>query len=126
MRALRIALLGLAYLLSVYAKSDDYYKILGVPRTATQQEIKKAFRGLSQKYHPDHNPEDPKANERFAKINNGISFDLPLAYEALSDPEKRKKYDKYGEDGLKEQGHGGGGDFDDLLSGFFGGGGGGR
>ena len=67
----------------------DYYKILGVDKTATQDDIKKAFRKLARQYHPDLNPNDPNAKERFQAINE--------ANEVLSNPEKRKKYDEYGE-----------------------------
>ncbi len=66
----------------------DYYKILGVPRNATEKEIKKAYRKLARQYHPDANPNDPTAEEKFKEINE--------AYEVLSDPEKRKKYDQFG------------------------------
>ncbi len=68
---------------------QDYYEILGVPRTATEEEIKKAYRKLARKHHPDVNPEDKNAEEKFKKINE--------AYEVLSDAEKRKKYDRFGE-----------------------------
>ena len=67
----------------------DYYKILGVDKTATQDDIKKAFRKLARQYHPDLNPNDANAKEKFQAINE--------ANEVLSDPEKRKKYDEYGE-----------------------------
>lgn len=67
----------------------DYYKVLGVDKTASQDDIKKAFRKLARKYHPDLNPDDPSAKEKFQAINE--------ANEVLSDPEKRKKYDEYGE-----------------------------
>jgi len=66
----------------------DYYAILGVPRTATQAEIKKAFRRLARQYHPDKNPGDKTAEQRFKDINE--------AHEVLSDPEKRKLYDQLG------------------------------
>ena len=66
----------------------DYYKILGVPRNATQEEIKKAYRRLAMKYHPDRNPGDKEAEEKFKEIAE--------AYSVLGDPEKRKKYDQYG------------------------------
>lgn len=67
----------------------DYYKILGVDKTATQDDIKKTFRKLARQYHPDLNPNDANAKEKFQAINE--------ANEVLSDPEKRKKYDEYGE-----------------------------
>src|ERR1700760_1537288 len=68
----------------------DYYKILEVNKTATQDEIKAAYRKLARKHHPDLNPNDKEANKRFQQINE--------ANEVLSDPEKRKKYDQYGKD----------------------------
>ena len=67
----------------------DYYKILGVDKNASQDDIKKAFRKLARKYHPDLNPNDPSAKDKFQEINE--------ANEVLSDTEKRKKYDEYGE-----------------------------
>lgn len=66
----------------------DYYQILGVDKNADEKEIKKAFRKLARKYHPDVNPNDPQAENRFKDINE--------AYEVLSDPEKRQKYDQLG------------------------------
>src|SRR5258707_7670761 len=68
----------------------DYYKVLGVNKNATQEEIKSAYRKLARKLHPDLNPNDKEANKKFQQVNE--------ANEVLSDPEKRKKYDKYGKD----------------------------
>ena len=68
----------------------DYYKIFGVDKNATQEEIKKAYRKLARKHHPDLNPNDKNAKSNFQQINE--------ANEVLSDPEKRKKYDQYGKD----------------------------
>lgn len=67
----------------------DYYQILGVSKTATSEEIKKAYRKLARQYHPDLNPDDPEAEARFKEINE--------AQEVLSDPEKRQKYDQFGQ-----------------------------
>jgi curved DNA-binding protein len=67
----------------------DYYKILGIDKKASQEDIKKAYRKLARKYHPDLHPDDQEANKQFQLVNE--------ANEALSDPEKRKKYDEYGE-----------------------------
>lgn len=68
----------------------DYYQVLGIDKHATPEQIKSAFRKLARKYHPDLNPNDKEASEKFKQINE--------ANEVLSDPEKRKKYDKYGKD----------------------------
>lgn len=68
----------------------DYYQVLGVPRTATQEEIKKSYRKLAMQYHPDHNKDDKRAEGRFKEINE--------AYAVLSNPEKRKQYDTFGAD----------------------------
>lgn len=68
----------------------DYYKILELDKSATTEQIKKAYRKLARKYHPDLNPDNKEANKMFQQINE--------AHEVLSDPEKRKKYDQYGKD----------------------------
>jgi curved DNA-binding protein len=68
----------------------DYYKILEIPKTASEEEIKKAYRKLARKYHPDLNPTNKEADKKFKEINE--------ANEVLSDPDKRKKYDTYGKD----------------------------
>lgn len=114
----------------------DYYEILGVKKTATDDDIKKAYRKLARKLHPDLNPNDKEANKKFQQVNE--------ANEVLSDPEKRKKYDQYGKDwqhsdqferarqsGGRSGGGGGfnysgdfdGEDFSDFFSSLFGGGG---
>ncbi|KAJ2708284.1 DnaJ- protein scj1 [Coemansia sp. IMI 203386] len=101
----------------VAAAGKDYYKILDVSRDASQQEIKRQYKTLSRKHHPDKNPGDEKAHERF--------IELAQAYEVLSDDEKREIYNRYGEEGLKNQGGaGGGGGFHDpfdIFAQFFGG-----
>lgn len=97
----------------------DFYKILEVPRQATKKDIKKAYRKLSKKYHPDNNKGSKEAERKFQ--------DVAAAYEALSDDEKRRIYDQQGEEGLKRHaqgGQGGGMNPFDLFSQFFGGGGG--
>lgn len=70
------------------AEKRDYYEVLGVPRTASQEDIKKAYRRLARQYHPDVNPGDPNAEAKFKEINE--------AYEVLSDPQKRAQYDQFG------------------------------
>jgi curved DNA-binding protein len=118
----------------------DYYKILGIDKNASTEDIRKAYRKLARKYHPDVNPDNKEAHKKFQEINE--------ANEVLSDPEKRKKYDQYGKDwkhaeefekakqqrgGQRQysQGDGesyygdfGGGDFSDFFESMFGGGGG--
>jgi molecular chaperone DnaJ len=96
--------------------APDYYAILGVSRDAGDAELKKAFRQLAMKHHPDRNPGDQAAEERFKGINE--------AYAVLSDPDKRAQYDRYGRVDLPPGGvdFGGFGDlFEDLFEGFFGG-----
>uniref|UniRef100_A0A7E4WCI2 DnaJ homolog dnj-20 n=1 Tax=Panagrellus redivivus TaxID=6233 RepID=A0A7E4WCI2_PANRE len=96
----------------------DFYKILNVPRSANLNQIKKAYRKLAKELHPDRNQGDPVAQEKFQ--------DLGAAYEVLSDAEKRKIYDRSGEEGVKKHGeHGGGGHdpFSSFFGDFFGGGG---
>lgn len=86
----------------------DPYTVLGVSRQASADEIKAAFRRLARDHHPDRNPNDPKAEERFREIN--------AAFQVLSDPEKRSRFDAWGEGGGQATGGRGGGGFDDLLS----------
>lgn len=88
----------------------DYYDILSVSRTASSSEIKKAYRTLAMKYHPDRNPDDKEAESRFKECAE--------AYEVLSDVQKRKIYDTYGHEGLKNSGYQGPGNFEDIFSGF--------
>ncbi len=94
----------------------DYYKTLGVGKKATQDEIKKAYRKLAVKYHPDKNPDDKTAEQKFKELSE--------AYEVLGDPEKRKKYDTLGQDWKKYEQAGAGGGFD--WSQYAAGAGGGR
>ena len=109
----------------------DYYKILGISKNATESEIKKAYRKLARKLHPDINPDDKEAHAKFQQLNE--------ANEVLGNPEKRKKYDKYGKDWERgeeydqyqrqnadsnrqqQSGGFGGGDFSDFFSSMFGG-----
>ena len=79
----------------------DYYKALGVEKTATPEQIKKAYRKLARQHHPDVNPNDQGAEQKFKEINE--------ANEVLSDPEKRKKYDQFGADWQRYQQQPGGG-----------------
>jgi len=105
----------------------DYYEVLGVNRDASEEEIKKAYRKLAMKYHPDRNPDNPKAEECFKEAKE--------AYETLSDGQKRAAYDQYGHAAFEAGGMGGGNpfgagaagfDFGDIFGDIFGGGRGGR
>lgn len=97
----------------------DYYKILGVPRDASPESIKKSYRQMALKYHPDRNPGDREAEERFKEAAE--------SYSVLIDPEKRSVYDRFGHDGLRGEGFGGFSgfnssvfaDFEDILGSFF-------
>jgi DnaJ-class molecular chaperone len=91
---LQISILFLLSCLAVALAGKDYYKILSVSKTATAAEIKKAYRKLSLKYHPDKNPA-PDAAEKFAELS--------VAYDVLSDKEKRDAYNRGGEEAVKMQ-----------------------
>ena len=107
------------------ASKRDYYDVLGVPKSSTADDIKKAYRKLAMQYHPDRNPDNKEAAEKFKEVCE--------AYEVLSDADKRQRYDQFGHDGMKSAfGPGGfdfgrdfthGQDFDlqDILGGLFGG-----
>ena len=112
------------------ANKRDYYEVLGVAKDADEAAIKKAYRQLAKKYHPDVNPGNKEAEEKFKEVNE--------AYQTLSDPQKRASYDQFGPDGPQAGGFGGGGfggfsgfdgagfgGFEDIFSSFFGGGAGG-
>ena len=112
------------------AEKRDFYEVLGLSKDAGEDEIKKAYRKLAKKYHPDMNPGDSEAEVKFKEVNE--------AYSVLSDSEKKSRYDQFGHAGVDPNfGAGGGGyggfggfggmDFDmgDIFSSFFGGGGGG-
>ncbi|HMW48032.1 MAG TPA: DnaJ domain-containing protein, partial [Cellvibrionaceae bacterium] len=104
----------------------DYYEILGVAKGVSEADLKKAYRRVAMKYHPDRNPDDKDAEEKFKEASE--------AYEVLSDENKRAAYDQYGHAGLEGAGGMGGGFggggfsdiFGDVFGDIFGGGGGGR
>ena len=107
------------------AEKRDYYEVLGLKKGASEDEIKKAFKTMARKYHPDLHPDDKEAAEKFKEVNE--------AYEVLSDSEKRARYDQFGHAGVDPNyggsagaggfgGFGGFGDVGDIFDSIFGGG----
>ncbi|VDP40503.1 unnamed protein product [Heligmosomoides polygyrus] len=105
------SVVALSSLVDIIECGRDFYKILGVPRNANANQIKKAYRALAKELHPDKHANDELAHEKFQ--------DLGAAYEVLSDKEKRAAYDRHGEEGVKKMMGGGGGGHDPFSS-FFG------
>lgn len=93
--------------------SRDHYEVLGVSRNATDDEIKRAYRDLARRYHPDSNRDDPEAEERFKEVS--------VAYETLRDPERRRRYDMFGDTGAGRTAGAEAFGFGDLFDAFFGG-----
>ena len=91
-------------------EDKDYYKILEISREATEEEIKKSYRRIAMQYHPDRNPGNKEAEERFKIASE--------AYEVLRDPQKREVYDRYGIEGLKGSGFTGFRGFEDIFTTF--------
>ena len=91
------------------ADKRDYYEVLGLNKGASESEIKSAFRKMAMKYHPDRNPGDKEAEEKFKEVNE--------AYGILSDPEKKSKYDQFGFAGVDPNAGFGGGGFSEIFSG---------
>ena len=93
------------------SQKRDYYEVLGVSKGASESELKKAYRKLAIKYHPDKNPDDKEAEEKFKEAAE--------AYEVLNNPQKRQQYDQFGHAGMGQGGFGGGGmNMDDIFSQF--------
>lgn len=115
MKTLILVSILFALFLLANSAGKSYYSILGISKSADAGQIKKAYRKLAVKYHPDRNKGNPKAEKKFV--------DIAKAYEVLSDKKKRDIYDRFGEEGLKQHQQSGGQDAGNIFSSFFGGGG---